>query len=84
MRLVRVAAPVHLRPPSIDHGVQSFIWAVVFFLFLWFGMLAVGVSSATSFVLALVLGAAIFLFVRIFGEDDLALPEARERRRRLP
>ena len=75
---------MHLRPPSIDHGVQSFIWAVVFFLFLWFGMLAVGVSSATSFVLALVLGAAIFLFVRIFGEEDLALREARERRRRLP
>ncbi len=75
---------MHLRPPSVDHGVQSFLWAVVFFLFLWFGMLAVGVSRATSFVLALVLGALIFLFVRIFGEDDLARPEARRARRRLP
>jgi hypothetical protein len=64
--------------------VQSFIWAVVFFLFLWFGMLAVGVSSGTSFVLALVLGALIFLFVRIFGEEELARPQARTRRRRLP
>jgi hypothetical protein len=81
---VRVAALLHLRAPSIDHGVQSFLWAVVFFLFLWFGMLAIGVSSATSFVLSLVLGAGIFLFIRIFGEDDLALPEAREPRRRLP
>ena len=75
---------MHLRPPSIDHGVQSFIWAVVFFLFLWFGMLAVGVSSATSFILALVLGAAIFIFIRIFGEDELARPQARRPRRRLP
>ena len=49
---------MHLRAPSIDHGVQSFLWAVVFFLFLWFGMLAVGVSGATAFVLALVLAAA--------------------------
>ena len=24
--------------PSIDHGVQSFFWAVVFFLILWLGM----------------------------------------------
>jgi uncharacterized membrane protein len=75
---------MHLRPPSIDHGVQSFIWAVVFFLFLWFGMLAVGVSSATAFILAIVLAIGIFLFVRIFGEEELARPEARTRRRRLP
>src|SRR5712691_10836440 len=62
---------MHLRLPSIAHGVQAFIWAVVFFLFLWFGMLAVGVSDATAFILALVLGAVIFLFIRIFGEDEL-------------
>jgi purine-cytosine permease-like protein len=75
---------MHLRPPSIDHGVQSFIWAVVFFLFLWFGMRAVGVSQATSFVLALVLGVLIFLFIRIFGEDELARSQARRSRRRIP
>ena len=75
---------MHLRAPSIDHGVQSFLWALVFFLFLWFGMLAVGVSGATAFVLALVLGVLIFLFVRIFGEDELARPGARVSRRRLP
>ena len=75
---------MHLRAPSIDHGVQSFVWAVVFFLFLWFGMLAVGVSGATAFVLALVLAVLIFLFVRIFGEDELARPGARVTRRRLP
>lgn len=60
---------VHLRMPSIDHGVQSFAWAVLFFLILWFGMLAIGVSGATAFILALVVAAAIFLFVRVRGED---------------
>jgi len=55
--------------PSIDHGVQSFAWAVLFFLILWFGMLAIGVSGATAFILALVAAAAIFLFVRVRGED---------------
>jgi hypothetical protein len=75
---------MHLRPPSIDHGVQSFIWAVVFFLFLWFGMRAVGVAAATSFVLALVLGALIFLVIRIFGEEELAPTHARRPRRRIP
>ncbi len=74
---------MHLRSPSVDHGVQSFIWAVVFFLFLWFGMRAVGVAPAASFMLALVLGVLIFLFIRIFGEDELARTRAR-RQRRLP
>ena len=60
---------MHLRMPSIDHGVQSFAWAVFFFLVLWLGMLAIGVSRATAFVLSLVAGGAIFLFVRLNGED---------------
>ena len=47
---------MHLRPPSIDRGVTSFIWAVVFFLYLWLGMRAIGVSHGTSFVLAAVAG----------------------------
>jgi hypothetical protein len=75
---------LHLRPPSVDHGVQSFIWAVVFFLFLWFGMLAVGVSGGAAFMLALICGALIFLFVRVFGEDDLARPRDRVARRWRP
>jgi hypothetical protein len=62
---------MHLRPPSVDQGVQSFIWAVVFFLFLWFGMLAVGVSGGTAFLLALLAGLGIFLFVRMFGEEEV-------------
>lgn len=61
---------MHLRMPSIDQGVQAFIWALVFFLILWFGMLAVGVSQATALILSLVAAGAIFLFVRLRGGDD--------------
>ena len=60
---------MHLRMPSIDQGVQAFVWALVFFLILWPGMLAVGVSGATAFILSLVAAGAIFLFVRLRGED---------------
>jgi hypothetical protein len=60
---------VHLRMPSIDHGVQSFFWAVLFFVLLWLGMLAFGVSQATSLILSLLAGGAVFLFVRLTGED---------------
>jgi purine-cytosine permease-like protein len=61
---------VHLRMPSIDRGVQSFIWAVVFFLVLYFGMLAIAISKGTAFVLSLVAGFLVFLFVRTRGDDD--------------
>ena len=60
---------MHLRPPSVDKGVQAFLWAFFFFLYLWLGMLAVGVSGANAFIFAAILGGAIFLFVRIYGED---------------
>jgi hypothetical protein len=59
---------VHVRMPSIAQGVQAFIWAVFFFLLLWVGMLALDVSRATAFILSLVAGGAIFLFVRLRGE----------------
>ena len=59
---------MHLRPPSIDKGVTSFLWAFGFFLFLWLGMLSIGVSGGTAFVLAAVAGFAIFFYVRLFGE----------------
>ena len=55
---------MHLRMPSTDKGVQSFIWAVVFFLFIFFGLKAVGIDGATSLIVALVSAFLIFLFVR--------------------
>ena len=44
---------MHLRMPSIDQGVQAFVWTVVFFLYMWFGALAVGLSGGTSFIVSL-------------------------------
>ena len=55
---------MHLRMPSTDKGVTSFIWAVVFFLFIFFGLKAVGIDGATSLIVALVSAFVIFLFVR--------------------
>jgi hypothetical protein len=61
---------MHLRLPSIDHGIVSFLWAFALGLYLWLGMLAVGVSGGTAFLLSVVSGCAIFLFVRIYGEEE--------------
>lgn len=60
---------MHLRMPSIDQGVQAFVWAFVFFLFLWFGALALKLPGGTSFVISLLTAAAIFLLVRKRGGD---------------
>lgn len=55
--------------PSIDQGVQAFVWAVVFFLVMWLGALALDFAAGTSLVICLLLAAAIFLFVRTRGGD---------------
>ena len=59
---------MHLRVPSIAQGVQAFVWAVFFFFLLWIGMLALGVSDATAFIVSLLAAGAIFLLVRLRGE----------------
>ncbi len=61
---------MHLRAPSVDRGVQSFIWAAVFFLFLYLGMVAIAIAKGTAFVLSLVAAFVIFLLVRTRGDDD--------------
>jgi hypothetical protein len=58
---------MHLRMPSIDRGVHSFLWALVFFLVLYFGMVAVDVGKATALLISLVSAFLIFLFVRTRG-----------------
>ena len=61
---------LHLRPPSIDPGITSFIWAFCLGLFVWLGQLAVGVEQATALIIGLLSFAAIFLFVRLRGGDE--------------
>jgi hypothetical protein len=57
------------RPPSIDHGIVAFLWAAGLAVFVYFGLVAIGASGATSIVLALVAFAAIWFLVRVRGED---------------
>jgi hypothetical protein len=60
------------RPPSIDHGVVSFLWAVGLGLYIWlFLIYGVGTEGGTAFIFAVLSAFAIFLFVRIFGEERL-------------
>ena len=72
---------MHLRAPSTAHGVVSFLWAAFFFLFLFFWMISIGTNRAVAFVLALVAAFAIFLFVRIHGEERPRRTPAHQRRR---
>ena len=60
---------VHLRAPSVDKGVQAFIWAVVFFAAIFLGGLAIGVSGGVSLVFALAAAFLIFLLIRTRGSD---------------
>ena len=65
---------MHLRSPSISHGVVSFLWALGLGLFIWIGQLALGVSRPTAFIVAAIAACAIFLFVRNYGEDRPRAP----------
>ncbi len=56
---------MHLRPPSIDRGVTSFLWAFGLGLFVWLGLLAIGISQGTALIVALLSFGAIFIFVRV-------------------
>jgi hypothetical protein len=80
-RSVTVSHMPHMpRPPSFDHGVISLLWAVGFGAFIYFGSLAVGVSSGSAFIFAALAAFGIFLFVRIFGEETPPRRQARVRR----
>jgi hypothetical protein len=61
---------MHLRAPSIDRGVQSFVWAVVFFLYLFFGMVAIQIGKGTSLIVSLAAAVLIFVLVRLRGGDE--------------
>ncbi len=57
------------RPPSMDQGVVAFLWAFGLAVFIYFGLLAIGMTGAEAIVLALVSLAAIWLIVRLRGEE---------------
>ncbi len=59
-----------VRLPAFSHGVSAFLWGLLFGVFIWLGGIAVGFSGALSFVVGAVAAAGIFLYVRVYGEDD--------------
>jgi hypothetical protein len=66
---------MHLRQPSIDRGVTSFLWAFGLGLYIWLGMLAIGVEGATAFIMSVLAACVIFLVVRLYGGDDVRKPK---------
>jgi asparagine N-glycosylation enzyme membrane subunit Stt3 len=60
---------MHLRAPSIDKGVSAFLWAFFFFLYLFFGMLAIGIAKGNAFIFSALAGFGIFLYIRVYGDD---------------
>jgi len=60
---------MRFHPPSIDQGVIALLWAVGLGIYIYFGLLAVGASGATAIVITLVAAGAIWLFVRVRGEN---------------
>ena len=68
------------RPPSIDHGVVSFLWAFGLAVFVWAGLLAIGVTDVTAVIVGAVFLFLCFLFIRNYGEDEPRRPR-RERPR---
>lgn len=63
--------PMHLpRPPSFDHGVISFLWGLGLGVFVWLGLLSVGMAQATAVIFGTLSGGAIFLYVRLCGDEE--------------
>jgi hypothetical protein len=68
--LDKIAAVGHFNLPSIDPGIVAALWGICLGLYIYFGMLAIGSTKATAFVIAAVAAAAIALFVRLRGADQ--------------
>jgi high-affinity Fe2+/Pb2+ permease len=56
-------------PPSIDPGVMAFVWALVLGFVIYLFLVGIGTSHAFAIVITLLAFAAIWLFVRLRGED---------------
>ncbi|HEY7196562.1 MAG TPA: hypothetical protein VH306_05210 [Gaiellaceae bacterium] len=61
---------MHLRPPSFSRGFTSFLWGFGLGLYVWVGLMAVGVDLGTALLVGLAAGGLIFFFVRLFGGDE--------------
>jgi hypothetical protein len=62
---------MHLRAPAFSPGFTAFLWGLALGIYIWLGLLAVGVSNPTAFLTAVVAGTLIFFYVRLYGADPL-------------
>lgn len=61
---------MHLRPPAFSHGFTSFLWAFGLGLYVWIGLLAIGVAGGTAFLLGVLAALGIFFFVLLSGGSE--------------
>ena len=59
------------RPPAFSPGFQSFLWGLVMGLYVWIGLLAIGVDNGSAFLFGLLTTVLVFFYVRLYGEDRL-------------
>ena len=57
------------------------MWGLFFGAFIWSGMLSVGVTGGTAFIIGAVAGFLIFLYVRVYGADEPRTPQGDSRER---
>jgi hypothetical protein len=58
---------VHLRQPAYGHGFASLLWGVGLGIFVWIGLIAVDVDTATAFLFGVLAGVGIFFLVLLLG-----------------
>ena len=59
------------RPPAFSPGFHAFVWGVALGVYIWLGLLAIGVGGGSAFLFGLVAAVLIFFYVRLCGEDQL-------------
>lgn len=70
------------KPPALNRGVTSLLWAIGLGAFIWVGLLSVEVvSRLTSLLVGIVGGAIVFVFVLLCGGDQPARRRAGAGRR---
>jgi hypothetical protein len=65
---------MHLRMPSFDPGTTAGLWAIGLALYVFLGLLAIGIAVGTAAIIAIVAMGLIFLYVRLYGEEELRRP----------
>ena len=62
---------MHLRMPSFDRGLTSGLWAIALGLYIILFGVGVGVDAAVAVIVGGLAAAAIYFFIRIYGEEPL-------------